>query len=275
MVKSGADYKNLSFITVEERQATQEELERVPSGVINDKNVETEKVYTYQIKDNQYVVNIQKYDVTKDVEPDQEIKEHVELYYKDLDKKMKIVNSRFNCEIDIKFSSVRTKETKIGNFIADIMRMHHHCDVGLINSGGFRPDRVYEEGDVTIGDWNDIFPFETPVLKVQMSGAALHRTLENSVSKYPSFEGRFLQVSGVKFKFNPSKEVGSRINPQSMYVAGNKVNMEQDYTVACTFYMGLGKEGYTDVGNCLHIIDIENAPLLKHILGEFFGIFSL
>ena len=59
-------------------------------------------------------------------------------------------------------------------------------------------------------------------------GKKLHLVLENAVSKYPSNEGRFLQVGGLKFAFDPSKPSGSRIDPaliqiQDEYLDMNKV----------------------------------------------------
>ena len=55
--------------------------------------------------------------------------------------------------------------------------------------------------------------------------------LENAVSKYPQLEGRFLQVSGLKFAFDPSKPVGERVDArlvqvQDEYLDLNKVNLE-------------------------------------------------
>jgi len=40
--------------------------------------------------------------------------------------------------------------------------------------------------------------------------------LENGVSGYPKFEGRFPQVSGVRFKFDPRKPPGQRIKPEDI-----------------------------------------------------------
>ena len=56
----------------------------------------------------------------------------------------------------------------------------------------------------------------------------MHEALENSVSMYPNHDGRFLQVSGVKFAFDPSKPRGSRVDPdfitvQDEYLSLNKV----------------------------------------------------
>ncbi len=42
--------------------------------------------------------------------------------------------------------------------------------------------------------------------------------LENGVSQWPKLEGRFPQVSGLKFSFDPSKPPGSRVVPGSVFL---------------------------------------------------------
>jgi 5'-nucleotidase len=49
--------------------------------------------------------------------------------------------------------------------------------------------------------------------------------LENSVSKYPRLEGRFSQVSGVAFEYNPNKKEGSRVVQGSVLVNGESIDI--------------------------------------------------
>ena len=49
-----------------------------------------------------------------------------------------------------------------------------------------------------------MFPFASAPLRVSVTGELLLKALENSVCHYPVHEGRFCQVSGVKFVFDPS-----------------------------------------------------------------------
>jgi hypothetical protein len=46
----------------------------------------------------------------------------------------------------------------------------------------------------------------------------LLEALENGVSAYPHLEGRFPQVAGIEFGFNPSKPKGQRIDPDRVKV---------------------------------------------------------
>ena len=52
--------------------------------------------------------------------------------------------------------------------------------------------------------------------------------LENGLSAWPNYDGRFPLVSGLKFKFDGTGEVGSRILKGTlMMLDGNLVKMEQ------------------------------------------------
>lgn len=62
---------------------------------------------------------------------------------------------------------------------------------------------------------------------ISVTGAQLHEALENGVSQYPKHEGRFLQVSGLKFAFDPSKPNGQRIDPRLVQVQDEYLNLEK------------------------------------------------
>ena len=47
-----------------------------------------------------------------------------------------------------------------------------------------------------------------------LPGAVLCEALENSVSMYPRLAGRFPQVAGMSFVFDPDKPVGQRVDPR-------------------------------------------------------------
>jgi 5'-nucleotidase len=46
---------------------------------------------------------------------------------------------------------------------------------------------------------NQIFPFEDTIMKISMTGNTIIEALENGVGEWPSFEGRFPIVSGIRF----------------------------------------------------------------------------
>ena len=55
----------------------------------------------------------------------------------------------------------------------------------------------------------------------------MHQVLENGVSAYPNFDGRFLQVSGIQFAFNHLKPSGSRIDPALIKIHDEYLNFDK------------------------------------------------
>jgi 2',3'-cyclic-nucleotide 2'-phosphodiesterase (5'-nucleotidase family) len=86
-------------------------------------------------------------------------------------------------------------------------------------------------------------------------------------------EGRFLQMSGVTFAFDPTKPAGSRIVSDSVKVQDEELKLEKLYVVATSDYIAAGKDGFNCIEGCKELIDHENAPLLKDIVLDFFGNF--
>jgi 5'-nucleotidase len=235
MVKSGCDYRNLSHIVIEEGASlTEEEQKNVPSEPINDDNVQTGFDYFYQIKDGKFKVKIQRYDVTKAIEPNAHIKSEVDNYYKDLDKEMKITNCHLDEAVDTAFSSVRSEENPIGNFICDLMKKEHSADIAILNSGNIRADKLYPKGFMKVGDWYDLIPFTVPIVKIECTGLMIKNACEVCVSKYPALEGRFLQTSNLFFKFDPTKETGNRINIEDIRIGDKQLDPEETYTPLVT-----------------------------------------
>lgn len=58
-------------------------------------------------------------------------------------------------------------------------------------------------------------------------GEQIYRALENGVSQYPKLEGRFPQVSGISFAFDPKKPPGSRIDPKFIKIGDEYLDMNQ------------------------------------------------
>lgn len=52
------------------------------------------------------------------------------------------------------------------------------------------------------------------------SGDEFYEALENGVSQYPKKEGRFPQVSGMRYGFYPSAPPGQRVDPLTVVVDG-------------------------------------------------------
>lgn len=141
--------------------------------------------------------------------------------------------------LDARFTTVRTRESNIGNFVCDIMRSYYGADCALMAAGTIRGDQIYPPGPIRVKDITDCFPFEDPIVVLKVTGKAIREALENSVSMYPALEGRFPQVSKIRFVFDPQRNVGERV--VEVDINGEGYLPDKLYVLATRGYMGRGK----------------------------------
>ncbi|KAK8188425.1 Metallo-dependent phosphatase-like protein [Phyllosticta capitalensis] len=176
--------------------------------------------------------------------------------------------------LDARFTTVRTRESNIGNFVCDLMRYTYSGDCAIMAAGTIRGDQIYAPGVLRLKDIMNCFPFEDPVVVIKVKGAAIADALENSVSKYPALEGRFPQVSNIEFTFDPSKPPGSRVSAVS--IAHAPLDPAREYTLVTRGYMARGKDGYDSLlieaegGQAKEIVSEENGILISMMLRQYF-----
>ena len=154
------------------------------------------------------------------------------------------VVAKSDIDLDGARENVRAKETNLGNLAADAVRYAAKSDIGFVNGGNIRIS--IKPGDITFGDTAALFPFGNTIKVIEMTGAEVKEALENSVSGYPATFGGFLQVSGLTFKFNKDKPVGSRV--EELIIGGTKITPENEntvYTVAVNDFLAIGGDNYT------------------------------
>jgi 2',3'-cyclic-nucleotide 2'-phosphodiesterase (5'-nucleotidase family) len=108
--------------------------------------------------------------------------------------------------IDCRAAILRSRETPIGNFIADSLREHFNTDVALYNGGGIRGDCILPAGVLTSMDVETMLPFNNEAVVISMPGAMLRDALEHSVAHLPQPWGGFLQVSGLRMRLDPQPQ---------------------------------------------------------------------
>ncbi|KAL8725838.1 MAG: hypothetical protein Q9181_006264, partial [Wetmoreana brouardii] len=176
--------------------------------------------------------------------------------------------------LDARFTTVRTRESNLGNFVCDLMRHHYSADCALMAGGTIRGDQVYPPGVLRLKDIMDCFPFEDPVVVIRIRGKAIREALENSVVLVPALEGRYCQVSGVRFSYNASLPPGSRV--LWVEVANQPLDENRTYKVATRGYMGRGKDGFDSLlvksegGEAEEVVSEENGILISMILRQYF-----
>ena len=180
--------------------------------------------------------------LSSDVPEDAEVKAIIEDYQADLDAQMEVVIGQ--CASDIAWSSplVRTQESPLGNLAADALRDYCDADIAIQNGGGIRAGLT--AGDVTVGDVFAMLPFDNKVTLVEVTGQTVWDALENGVDGYPTTNGKFPQVSGIKYTFDGSKPAGERIVSVTLE-DGTPLDLDAWYTLACNDFMCGGGDGYT------------------------------
>ncbi len=131
----------------------------------------------------------------------------------------------------------------MGDLIADAMLSASGANAAMINAGGIRGDRLYAAGSgLTRKDIRRELPFDNRLVVVELSGAAILAALENGVSEVAQQGGRFPQVAGLSFTFDPGKPVGKRIS--KVMIAGAPLDPKKEYKLAISDYMADGGDGY-------------------------------
>jgi 5'-nucleotidase len=181
--------------------------------------------------------------------------------YKDLLDKLSVRVGATGVELDALSHSVRTKETNIGNFIADAYRKAADADVALVNGGSIRADLTYNPGPLTMRDVLSMLPFNNPIVKVEVSGKLLGDILEHGVARSAEDNepGRFPQVSGMSFKFDTRKLPGQRVS--DIMIGGKPLDEKKAYTLATSdFLVSRGGDGYTMFKDAKVLISADKAP---------------
>lgn len=169
---------------------------------------------------------------------------------------------RSTVALDARSAENRTRETNVGNLVADSFRKALMSDVALMNGGSVRADELIPAGRITVRDVLSILPFKNKLVKIEVTGATLKAALEHGVSRSAedAQPGGFPQVSGVQFSFDASRPAGSRIT--ELKVNGQPLNETRKYTLATSTFLALdGGDGYTVLKGSPVITPPESAPI--------------
>jgi len=187
--------------------------------------------------------------------------------YGPLLKSLELTVGHTEVELDLKSENVRTKETNMGDFIADAFRQAIGSDVALINGGSIRADTTVDPGVLTKRDVLSILPFNNRVVKLQLTGAIIREALEHGVASFGTElqPGRFPQVSGIRYEFDTSRPSGKRIT--SITINGKPLDDRRSYTLATTSYVAIDAgDGYDMFRKGTLVVPPEKAPSETDIL---------
>jgi 5'-nucleotidase len=162
---------------------------------------------------------------------------------------------------------IRTQETNIANLTADLVKYLFTTDICILNSGSLRTDNIIPAGPFKYNDLLTMLPNIEPFIVIKITGAQLLVALENGVGSVPALEGKFPCISGIRVKYDSSKEPGQRII--RVKIGKELLNENKLYTCATTTFLKKGKDGYTVFKDCELVRDIENSLDFKTCFVDF------
>ncbi|WP_298565367.1 bifunctional metallophosphatase/5'-nucleotidase [uncultured Aliiroseovarius sp.] len=172
--------------------------------------------------------------------------------------------------IDGERGSCRAQECAMGNLIADAMLARvkdQGIQIALQNGGGIRAS--IDAGEVTMGEVLTVLPFQNTLSTFQVSGGTILEALENGVSQYEEAAGRFPQVAGMKYTFDPAKPAGERVS-DVMVMEGDAfapIDPAKTYGVVSNNYVRNGGDGYKMFRSAENAYDF--GPDLADVTAEY------
>ena len=173
----------------------------------------------------------------------------------------------------------RLGECLLGNVVTDAMLWQVNTvgggdyQIAVTNGGGLRAALL--AGDVTYGGVMTVLPFGNTIATMGLKGQDLLAALEHSARSYPSENGGFLQVSGMRYTFDPAQAVGSRIVNAEVWNGTVYEAIEADtvYKVVTNNFTRNGGDGYTWFrDNAINPYDF--GPALHEAVIDYFWAFS-
>lgn len=160
--------------------------------------------------------------------------------------KAKVVGAT-TAAVDGDRTSCRAVECSMGNLVADAALARvagQGVTLSIANGGGLRAS--IDAGDVSMGEVLTVLPFQNTLATFQIDGAGIKEALENGVSQVDEGAGRFPQVSGLKYTFDRSQPVGSRVIAVEVREGDAFVPLDpaKTYAVVTNNYVRGGGDGF-------------------------------
>ncbi|KAK5641697.1 hypothetical protein RI129_010244 [Pyrocoelia pectoralis] len=160
-------------------------------------------------------------------------------------------------------SHCRLYECNYANFVTDALIASHlssyqgkywtDAPIAFINAGTIRRGiRKKSDGSVTKSDIYGTIPFEEPLYSMSLTGTDLLETLEIGVrGTGDASSGEIIHGSGLMYKYNLGKKVGSRISDVKIRCGSCKVprfdslRLNATYKIVTTAFLSKGGDGHT------------------------------
>jgi 5'-nucleotidase len=139
----------------------------------------------------------------------------------------------------------RRGECALGNLVAEAMLAAvPGAEVAITNGGGLRAG--LPDGQVTIGDVLTVLPFGNTVAVMGLRGADMLAAIEHGLSQGAGTAGRFPQVAGIRFAWDPTAPPGGRVRGVQVAQGSGFAPLDPGrvYRVVTNDFMRKGGDGY-------------------------------
>ncbi|HMQ32959.1 MAG TPA: 5'-nucleotidase C-terminal domain-containing protein, partial [Chloroflexaceae bacterium] len=183
-------------------------------------------------------------EVAASLEPDQGFENRIAVFRGALDELRQRVIGETAVRLNGDRADVRSRETNLGNLVAEALLAGGRdggAQIAITNGGGIRAS--IPAGQVTIGNVLEVLPFGNTLALTTITGEQLRAALENGVSQVESGAGRFPQIAGFRFAFDPAQPAGQRVT--AITYNNQAVDPAATYRVATNNFQLVGGDGYT------------------------------
>lgn len=126
----------------------------------------------------------------------------------------------------------------LGEWVTEIMRQKAGVQIAMTNGGGLRTS--IPAGEITAGKLYEVMPFDNTLLTMKLSGADIKANIEHGILNE---DIGWVQVSGVRVTYDPSRAAGQRIISMTLE-DGTPIEMNKFYTVVTNDFMASGGDKY-------------------------------
>jgi 5'-nucleotidase / UDP-sugar diphosphatase len=175
----------------------------------------------------------------------------------------------------------RFYECNFGNLVADAMlweTQEQETVIALHNSGGIRAS--ISPGEISLAQVLEALPYGNTIATLKLKGRDVKIVLENSVSSahdlLASATGRFLQVGGIKYSWNPTRPEGDRVdkilvkNEDGEY---EPLSNSATYSVVTNNFLRQGGDNYTVLKNKA-ITPYDYGRTLADVIADYLKVYS-
>ena len=187
-------------------------------------------------------------EVKASLDADQGFENRIAVFRTTLDDLRKRVIGAAAVELNGRRTDVRSKETNLGNLVAEALLAGGRDDgaqIAMTNGGGIRASIA--AGQVTVGNVLEVLPFGNTLALTTITGAQLKEALENGVSQVETGGGRFPQIAGFRFAFDPAQPAGQRVT--AITFNNLVVDPAATFRVATNNFQLVGGDGYRAFAN--------------------------